>query len=351
MAEALDNDTFYKNFKILKLIYDKKKTKVYIVAHQRCKDPMIMKIKETNKSDPFFKQELKIYKLLGPGFCTAKIYSKSLQGENSIITVYEQLGPNLKSLFKKNGSMFSISTIIYIGYKTLEILADLHSKNIIHGVLKPKKLLIGIGGKQKTINIIDFSRGSVGTKSKLPTYQTSNKLLTSQINKYSSSNAYFGEFYKFKDDLESLCYILIHFFTGGDWPKYSMENVSKLDKIKMLCLQKMTCSVEKMCEGAPASFVPFVETVRNMKKNDIPDYDALKKILINMLDSENIPTKEIDLITPDWIKIKLEKQKHQPPINLPMRHITEETLPIPKILPHKNMEVLREKKLNFKNVF
>ena len=48
-----------------------------------------------------------------------------------------------------------------------------------------------------------------------------------------------------------------------------------------------------------------------MKKNDIPDYDALKKILINMLDSENIPTKEIDLITPDWIKIKLEKQKHQ----------------------------------------
>ncbi len=74
------------------------------------------------------------------------------------------------------------------------------------------------------------------------------------LNKFTSVNIHFGGFLTYKDDLESLCYILLYFINEGKWPNKNLNTHSHQkwdEKLKAISLFKLTTSEEKICENAP----------------------------------------------------------------------------------------------------
>ena len=72
------------------------------------------------------------------------------------VLVMELLGPSIWSLFNKQGSNFSLKTILMLAEQFLDRVEYLHSKNYIHKDLKPDNFLMGTGEKEALVYLADF---------------------------------------------------------------------------------------------------------------------------------------------------------------------------------------------------
>ena len=66
------------------------------------------------------------------------------------------LGHSLEDLLNLCGGTFSVKTSLAIFYQLIERLEDMHSKNVLHGDIKPDNLLTGLAKSSNLIHIIDF---------------------------------------------------------------------------------------------------------------------------------------------------------------------------------------------------
>ena len=72
------------------------------------------------------------------------------------VLVMELLGPNIWLLFNKQGSNFSLKTVLMLVEQFLNRVEYLHSKNYIHQDLKPENFLMGIGESEGLVYLADF---------------------------------------------------------------------------------------------------------------------------------------------------------------------------------------------------
>ena len=72
------------------------------------------------------------------------------------VLVMELLGPNIWSLFNKQGSKFSLKTVLMLAEQFLDRVEYLHKKNYIHKDLKPENFLMGTGEKETMVYLADF---------------------------------------------------------------------------------------------------------------------------------------------------------------------------------------------------
>ena len=96
----------------------------------------------------------------------------------------------------------------------MELLKTIHEKGLVHRDIKPDNFLVGLNGDNKRIFIIDFgfckSYLSDGVNH-IPQKKTHN-LIGSQT--YASINAHNLIELTRRDDLESLGYMLMYFYSG-----------------------------------------------------------------------------------------------------------------------------------------
>ena len=97
-----------------------------------------------------------------------------------------------------------------------------------------------------------------------------------------------------RDDLESLCYVLIYLLKGT-LPWTRLKNKNKYEKYKLILTMKKKMS-EDILIGYPIipEFIDFVKYCRGLKFEETPDYDYLRGLMIKCINRDNKPFDNMD---------------------------------------------------------
>jgi len=211
------------------------------------------------------------------------------------ILVMEYLGGSLECLYQKF-KPFTIPTILGIGIQIIKILKKVHDKNIIHRDIKPHNFLIGKKNKKK-IFIIDFGISKIYRKNDKHIKYKEGKNLTGSL-RYCSLRNHLGIEPSRRDDLESLCYMLILFFKGKlPWQGITKNIKDKKTKSENIKIKKLKTSIEELCYNCPIEMKFFIQYCRNLCFNEKPNYDYLISLFQIMLEKNKLTE---DTIIYDW---------------------------------------------------
>lgn len=233
---------------------------------------------EERKQTPRIYNEYKIYKHLHTSnfeIGLPKIYD-FIQTKDYNIMVMQLLGPSLEDLFNKYNRKFKISTTLKLGEQIVGLLQQMHEANYIHRDIKPNNFLIERDKYSSQIFIMDF-----GLSKK---YMTTNQHIKFRDQRsligtarYASINMHMGFEPSRRDDLESVGYMLIYFLKGSlPWQGVKKkDHNAHLEKIGEI---KMCTKLETLCKDIPDCFNKYLKYCRELKFEEKPDYNYLKKI-------------------------------------------------------------------------
>ena len=216
---------------------------------------------ENSKIDNQLIQEALILKYL-QGCNGIPQYHSFIKNKNYNFLITDLLGPNLESLFEKMNNHFSIKTIIYLGIEMINIIEDIHKRHIIHRDIKPENFVISLNKnlKNNSIYLIDF-----GLSKRFLIYLYKGNLPWQDINNYKNKNEI---------------------------------NDKILEK-------KINITIDSLCEGMPNEFNELLSYIRSLQFDEKPDYDMMRKKLIDLLNKEKISIFDINF---DWNEKNLSNE-------------------------------------------
>jgi serine/threonine protein kinase len=255
---------------------------VYNALSEKTKNKVVIKIEQiTYKKGCLFK-EYQNYKYLINNNAIKYIpkFYDFIETDNYYLLIIENSGFTLEYLLNSsylynyiNGQKFKIFDLNYafkIFYNILHILKYIHNVNLIHRDIKPSNFIL----KNGKLKIIDFG---------LSTILTNDELIKSNYDKigkegdfigtlrYCSMNALNGYDISFKDDLESVVYLIIYLSNGYlPWQTSYINKINKLD-----------ISIDELCKNKPLIFKDILIYLKKLKFNEKPDYNKYINIIHN----------------------------------------------------------------------
>jgi serine/threonine protein kinase len=196
--------------------------------------------------------------------------------------VMELMGLNLEKVFNRNNRRFPYINICSIGYQMIKLIEYVHNIGWLHRDIKPENFVIGLKN-QKKVYLLDFglSRKWEDLVDKYNDFDaTSNNSIVGTA-RYMSVNVHKGLPYSWRDDLESIGYVLIYFMKGElPWQGLHIENRKlQLDAIMNIKIK----SSKELCNGLPIELKNYMEYCWNLKMEDPPNYTYLKKLFSNKI--------------------------------------------------------------------
>lgn len=149
--------------------------------------------------------------------------------------------------------------------------------------MKPDNFLIGHGKKQNIVYVIDFGLAKRYRDPKTGEHipYKDNKSLTGTA-RYASVNAHLGIEQSRRDDLESIGFILIYFLKGS-LPWQGLQGKNKNDKYDRIKDKKVATTIESLTRGLPEEFNIYLQYCRNLKFEERPDYNYMRKIFKDLM--------------------------------------------------------------------
>ncbi|GFW60606.1 casein kinase I [Trichonephila clavipes] len=83
--------------------------------------------------------------------------------------------------------------------------------------------------------------------------------------------------FSWRDDIESLGYVLMY-FNRGSLPWQGLKVVTKKQKYEKISEKKMSTDIETLCIGYPYEFVRYFSYCRTLRFEEAPDYCFLKQL-------------------------------------------------------------------------
>ena len=201
---------------------------------------------------------------------------------NYNVLVMQLLDKSLEDLFNKY-SKFSIKTTSMLGYQMVCILQYIHDRHIIHRDIKPDNFVMGANKYNDRLYILDFGLAKKYRSSRtLIQYPYIKKKKLTGTARYASIHALEAYEQSRRDDLESVGYVLMYFLRG-ELPWQGLKVRSKEDRYKRILEKKKEISSEDLCFGFPNEFFQFVDYTKNLKYEENPDYDMLKKLFLDVI--------------------------------------------------------------------
>lgn len=250
---------------------------VFMGKHKWTGKPVAIKLEHLNSHAKILEHEYKVYKDVykpNSGISECHFYGK--QDDFSILIV-DLLGKSLGSLLESCGGKFTLKTVLMIADQMFNRLEYLHEKNYIHRDLKPDNMLIGKAYHKNQIFLIDYGLAKKyrNTHGKHIPYREGGKLVGTA--RYASVNSHKGLQLSRRDDIISLCYILI-FFAKGKLPWQRVKGDSKEEKYENILKCKETLPSETVCAGLPKEFETILTYALQLKFDELPDYNYMRSI-------------------------------------------------------------------------
>lgn len=201
-----------------------------------------------------------------------------------------------------------------VGDHMIQRLKTVHEKCFLHRDIKPDNFLMGLGKKQHIVYIIDFGLAKrykdPRTGDHIP--YRDGKSLTGTA-RYASANTHMGIEQGRRDDLESVGFVMIYFLKGK-LPWQGIPAKTKKSKYNKIKEKKISTSVDDLCKGLPKEFGKYMHYCRNLKFEEKPDYEILRKFLQDLSERMNY---EHDYYY-DWILKNSSMSKRMSKCNIPI---------------------------------
>jgi serine/threonine protein kinase len=203
------------------------------------------------------------------------------------ILVQTLLGSSIADLFLQRRKYFSMKDCCMIGIQMIDRLEYIHSKYVIHRDVKPDNFLIGLEDASSLIYLIDF-----GLAKKYMSSRTG-KHVNFRINKkwsgtsrFASANSLRGVIQSRRDDLESLCYVLLYLMKGVlPWDKIFGKTLSQ-DLLLIYRLKKYM-KPEVLFSNLPKETKELFVYCKKLDFEIKPDYNYMRSLLLKILNDIN----------------------------------------------------------------
>jgi len=177
---------------------------------------------------------------------------------------------------------FSLKTVLMLAEQMLVRIKCLHAKHLIHRDIKPENFVVGRGQKANTVYMIDFGLAKKFRDPKdeqhIP-YREGKQLVGTM--RWISINAHLGIEQSRRDDLESLGYVLIHFF-GNELPQSNCQGLNRRHQTnRKIMQQKMSVPIKELCKGSPACMEKYMMYCRVLMFEGRPDYAYLRSLFLH----------------------------------------------------------------------
>ena len=193
--------------------------------------------------------------------------------------VLDLLGDSLEDLIIRSGRL-KLKLILQIGVNILTILMEIHNKGFLHRDIKPENFLLSIE-KPKKLFIIDFgiSKPYIFNEKHID-FKITNKFIGTQ--NFASINCHNFYEHSRRDDLESLCYMLIYFYFGSlDWMNPEIVFSNKEEENNFVKNMKTQLIYN---EEIPTILMNFYKNILSLEFNEKPDYNNFINIFKNKIE-------------------------------------------------------------------
>lgn len=189
------------------------------------------------------------------------------------VLIMELLGPSLEDLLRLCQMRLEVQTVKLLMTQMIQRLHELHLCGYVHSDIKPSNFCIG-GDDMRDVFLIDFGlatrfRSKDGSFLKM---STDHKFTGTP--RFSSINSHAGYRQSIRDDLESLGYVAVY-LTNGILPWMNIIDSNPESKNRKLHSAKLSTSTFKLCTGLPSQFIIYLNYVKSLKFDEVPDYDYL----------------------------------------------------------------------------
>lgn len=242
--------------------------------------PIAIKVQNNINSKDSFKLEILIMNILKKYKIFPKLYKELIINEK-IFLIETLFFPNIEKVLKFCGGKFSVITIYKIGIEVLNLFKLFHKSGYLYLDLKCDNLVlldnpIKYNNFVSNISLIDYGYcvKYINNEGSHLSQQNSPKKHGNIY--YASINSLKGNAISRKDDIISLCYLLIDLINGPlPWSNLSTDNKSKIETIKL----KTVYTPKILCGNDMKEVLFIFENVNNLGFCDIPNYNQYIKIL------------------------------------------------------------------------
>ncbi|CAD5114373.1 unnamed protein product [Dimorphilus gyrociliatus] len=252
-----------------------------------------VKLELQSTQTPQLMNESQIYDILqgGPGIPT--MIWHGLYEPIYTVLVLDLLGPSLQDAFVYCDKKFTLKTGLMIMDQCLETLEFVHRHHVIHRDIKPDNWVLGSGGAQHKLYLIDFG---LGKRLRRPSIMGSTRISRSLSMithplvgtvRYASIGAHLGHEETRRDDLESLSYMFLY-LTKGSLPWQGLKASNREERLKGILEAKQTITSSELAEGLPKEISSFVEQCRHQTAYHSIDHNSAREFFKTLANREGI---------------------------------------------------------------
>lgn len=237
---------------------------LYLAQHAtNANEHVAVKIESRASSAPQLINEYKCYQRLNNTHGFPRLFGFDSTKADYVLVI-ELLHKTLKELFETCKSKFSTKTVLYIGMQVISRFETLHDLGLLYRDVKPENFMIGHPpNNARTIYLLDFGlvKEYIDPETKQHVSFKENKPVTGTIRYMSIAGHYKHELAR-KDDIESVCYMLLFFLRGSlPWSGVLGKIASSQagDKSRVIGTMKENTNPEQLFEGFPEEFANILK--------------------------------------------------------------------------------------------